>query len=337
MHQVEVRPVVVKDVPFFIYLTKFTPGRLLIQSGFIWYYWYVRNGKQQLKPNTLWFLRLVFGRPPCWRQWNCIKLTAPSALKVLLLLTRSMNGSLGKLLDAVTTKSKLLLVCRNSWCRTIISSVLCCIEETCAISACQVVYILRRVWELVEHWNWRAFEHTLVFQISFLVGMIVILTLIWVVVLWRLLGYRLHGLEIILTEQLIPAALPLEEQAKHWVLAFSTFDENEKKALQFILLQKQRQDFGSIWVNITYDHKIKICSFLVVLASGPHLGLSTWLVLILLVFILHYPCSKVNDELLSWSIYEAIIICHMVYMISVVHTCHICSSSLIHLLWYFSN
>jgi len=56
---------------------------------------------------------------------------------------------------------------------------------------------------------------------------------------------RTHGLEIILTEQLFPAAIPVEQQAKHWVLAFSTFDENEKKALQFILLQKQRQDFGS--------------------------------------------------------------------------------------------
>lgn len=53
---------------------------------------------------------------------------------------------------------------------------------------------------------------------------------------------RLHGLETILTEQLFPASIPIEEQSRHWVLAFSTFDDIERKALQFILLQKQRSE-----------------------------------------------------------------------------------------------
>lgn len=51
---------------------------------------------------------------------------------------------------------------------------------------------------------------------------------------------RLQGLETILTEQLFPAAVPVEEQSRHWVLAFSTLDDIEKKALQLILVQKQR-------------------------------------------------------------------------------------------------
>ncbi len=67
----------------------------------------------------------------------------------------------------------------------------------------------------------------------------------WVALLMAVSCFgRSHGLEIILTEQLFPGGIPVEEQSRHWVLAFSTFDENEKKALQFILLAKQRQEFG---------------------------------------------------------------------------------------------
>lgn len=57
---------------------------------------------------------------------------------------------------------------------------------------------------------------------------------------------RTHCLEIILTEQLFPDALPVEQQSKHSALAFATYDEVEKEALQFVLSQKQRYAFWSL-------------------------------------------------------------------------------------------
>jgi sister-chromatid-cohesion protein PDS5 len=47
-------------------------------------------------------------------------------------------------------------------------------------------------------------------------------------------------MEIVFTEELFEADLSVEEQAKHWIALFSNFDENDRKALQYILLQKQR-------------------------------------------------------------------------------------------------
>jgi hypothetical protein len=51
---------------------------------------------------------------------------------------------------------------------------------------------------------------------------------------------RPQGMEIVFIEELFPSGIPVEEQTKHWILSFSTFDENEKRALQVILSQKQR-------------------------------------------------------------------------------------------------
>lgn len=47
-------------------------------------------------------------------------------------------------------------------------------------------------------------------------------------------------MEIVFSEDLFLPEIPVEERAKHWVLIFSTFDDNDKKALQAILSQKQR-------------------------------------------------------------------------------------------------
>ncbi|XP_024361717.1 sister chromatid cohesion protein PDS5 homolog A isoform X2 [Physcomitrium patens] len=67
---------------------------------------------------------------------------------------------------------------------------------------------------------------------------------------------EIYGLEIVLTDPLFPATLPVDEHAKHWVLAFSTFDESEKKALQFILLQKQRlQQEMQVYLNMRQKTK----------------------------------------------------------------------------------
>jgi hypothetical protein len=51
---------------------------------------------------------------------------------------------------------------------------------------------------------------------------------------------RPQGMEIVFTEELFEADLSVEERAKHWIALFSNFDENDRKALQYILLQKQR-------------------------------------------------------------------------------------------------
>ncbi|XP_024357694.1 sister chromatid cohesion protein PDS5 homolog A isoform X2 [Physcomitrium patens] len=67
---------------------------------------------------------------------------------------------------------------------------------------------------------------------------------------------ELQGLETILTEQLFPAAVPVEEQSRHWVLAFSTLDDIEKKALQLILVQKQRVQ-QEMQIYLTTRHKAK--------------------------------------------------------------------------------
>lgn len=66
----------------------------------------------------------------------------------------------------------------------------------------------------------------------------------------------------------------MEEQSKHWVLAFSTYDENEKKALQFILLQKQRQASGSARVVIIEELAVVDLEWQTVgwIALGPGAG-----------------------------------------------------------------
>ncbi|CAM6002717.1 unnamed protein product [Sphagnum balticum] len=52
--------------------------------------------------------------------------------------------------------------------------------------------------------------------------------------------FKPQGMEIVFTEELFEADLSVEERAKHWIALFSNFDENDRKALQYILLQKQR-------------------------------------------------------------------------------------------------
>jgi hypothetical protein len=48
-------------------------------------------------------------------------------------------------------------------------------------------------------------------------------------------------MEIVICEELFDAELlPVEEQSKHWVAFFSTFDEQDKIALRHILSQKQK-------------------------------------------------------------------------------------------------
>ncbi|CAK9216146.1 unnamed protein product [Sphagnum troendelagicum] len=50
-----------------------------------------------------------------------------------------------------------------------------------------------------------------------------------------------QDMEIVICEELFDAELlPVEEQAKHWVVFFSTFDEQDKIALRHILSQKQK-------------------------------------------------------------------------------------------------
>ena len=58
---------------------------------------------------------------------------------------------------------------------------------------------------------------------------------------------RPQGMEIVFSEDLFLPEIPVEERAKHWVLIFSTFDDNDKKALQAILSQKQR------WAQLLKD------------------------------------------------------------------------------------
>ncbi len=54
-------------------------------------------------------------------------------------------------------------------------------------------------------------------------------------------------MEIVICEELFDTELlPVEEQAKHWVAFFSTFDKQDKIALRHILSQKQK--WGLFWV-----------------------------------------------------------------------------------------
>ena len=60
-------------------------------------------------------------------------------------------------------------------------------------------------------------------------------------------------MEIVFIEELFPSGIPVEEQTKHWILSFSTFDENEKRALQVILSQKQRWSPSAIYI-LPFDY-----------------------------------------------------------------------------------
>ncbi|KAH7283493.1 hypothetical protein KP509_34G009800 [Ceratopteris richardii] len=51
--------------------------------------------------------------------------------------------------------------------------------------------------------------------------------------------FRAQGMELV-TEQLFPLDFPLKEAVKCWIEFFGDFDENSKKALRYILHQKQR-------------------------------------------------------------------------------------------------
>jgi hypothetical protein len=52
--------------------------------------------------------------------------------------------------------------------------------------------------------------------------------------------YRAQAMELVFSEQLFPADFPVVERAKCWISFFSVFDENDVKALERILQQKQR-------------------------------------------------------------------------------------------------
>ena len=47
-------------------------------------------------------------------------------------------------------------------------------------------------------------------------------------------------MEVVFSEQLFPADFPVIERTKCWISFFSAFDENDVKALERILQQKQR-------------------------------------------------------------------------------------------------
>lgn len=51
---------------------------------------------------------------------------------------------------------------------------------------------------------------------------------------------RSETIEFILCGSLFPPDLTIRERVKHWIKVFSTFDKVEVKALEQILLQKQR-------------------------------------------------------------------------------------------------
>jgi hypothetical protein len=57
---------------------------------------------------------------------------------------------------------------------------------------------------------------------------------------------RPESIEFILCASLFPPEFPTKGRVKHWVTAVTYFDKNDMKALESILLQKQRCDFPSI-------------------------------------------------------------------------------------------
>lgn len=57
---------------------------------------------------------------------------------------------------------------------------------------------------------------------------------------------RPESVESILCASLFPPEFPTKGRVKHWVKAVTHFDKIEMKALESILLQKQRSDFLSI-------------------------------------------------------------------------------------------
>ncbi len=95
---------------------------------------------------------------------------------------------------------------------------------------------------------------------------------------------RPQGMEIVFTEELFEADLSVEERAKHWIALFSNFDENDRKALQYILLQKQRwlADVGQSLSSFLYLYiygwfSILLSRMVLHIWSLPHFpGLIPW-------------------------------------------------------------
>lgn len=52
--------------------------------------------------------------------------------------------------------------------------------------------------------------------------------------------FRPQGIETVLSEELFPSEFPAEERVKYWISFFAAFDKNDVKALERVLLQKQR-------------------------------------------------------------------------------------------------
>eukprot|EP00249_Psilotum_nudum_P024915 c29322_g1_i2 orf=363-5285(-) len=52
--------------------------------------------------------------------------------------------------------------------------------------------------------------------------------------------FRPQAIELVFTEELFPSELPVVDRTKHWISIFATFDRNDEKAFERILLQKQR-------------------------------------------------------------------------------------------------